>query len=223
MSELLTARANPDDAATGETPLGLAAGRGMAAIVRMLLQARADINKAAKGAEAPLCKACAGGHIDVVRLLLEAGADRNLGSPLCSACDDGHTEIVQLLLTARADKAACNADGRTALWMAMCFDFPNVVRLLLEAGADPNCVVLAGSYIRHVELGGLDCSGPTWNLLIDAWISGSRRNSGKRVSKQKRSSCSRKVVSALFDTLSHPSFQSACNSLKHFKGGYGIL
>ena len=89
-----------EDAATGETPLGLAAGRGMAAMVRMLLQARADINKAAEGAEAPLCKACAGGHADVVRLLLEAGADRTVGSPLCSACDEGHTEIVQLLLTA---------------------------------------------------------------------------------------------------------------------------
>ncbi|CAE7037227.1 Ank2 [Symbiodinium sp. CCMP2592] len=179
VSELLTARANTDDTATGDTPLGLAAGRGMSAMVRMLLQARADINKVAEGAEAPLCKACAGGHIDVARSLLEAGADRNLGSPLCSACDDGHTEIVQLLLTARADKDACNIDGRTPLWLASSLNFPDVVRLLLSAGADPNFVVLAGSYGRHVALGGLDCSGPTWKLLMEAWISGSCRNSGK--------------------------------------------
>ena len=181
---MLTASANMEDAATGETPLGLAAGRGMAAMVRMLLQARADINKAAEGAEAPLCKACAGGHADVVRLLLEAGADRTVGSPLCSACDEGHTEIVQLLLTARADKDACNADGRTPLWLASRFDFPDVVRLLLSAQADPNFVVRADSYSRHVALGGLDCSSPTWKLLIEAWTSGSQGKSGKRVSKQ---------------------------------------
>ena len=123
-----------------------------------------------EGADPPLCQAVAAGHVDIVRLLLEARADSNKGSPLCTACDDGHTVIAQLLLTARADMDASNADGRTPLWLASRFDCENVVRLLLSAGANPNCVVLSSSYSRHVALGGVDYSSPTWQLLVEAWM-----------------------------------------------------
>ncbi|CAE7469322.1 ANK1 [Symbiodinium sp. CCMP2592] len=167
---LLTAGANADEVVTGAIPLGMAAAEGLAGRVWMLLQTRVDANRCLEGAEPPLCQAVAGGHLDIVRLLLEAKADSNKGSPLCAACDDGHTEIAQLLLTAGADVDASNTDGRTPLWLASRFDCENVVRLLLSAGANPNCVVLSSSYSRHVALGGVDYSSPTWQLLVEAWM-----------------------------------------------------
>ena len=56
------------------------------------------------------------------------------------ACQNGHTQIVELLLTKQVvnDLNASNKYGRTALMIATQPDNSAVVKLLLEAGADPN-------------------------------------------------------------------------------------
>ena len=93
----------------GYTALVTAASRGRADIVKVLLDAGADVNllDGAVG-NAALHYAASDGHTGVVKMLLEAGADVNLqgeGHPtfaLMGAVENGHVEIVKRLLDAGA-------------------------------------------------------------------------------------------------------------------------
>ena len=95
------------------------------------------------------------GHTDVMRVLLERGANCTARTscgwtPLhlaascpCSTGHKGHVEAVQLLLAQSPQvindllHAATN-DGRTALHIASLYGFTNVVRILLQKGANPS-------------------------------------------------------------------------------------
>ena len=120
--------------------------------LRMLVDNGADVNKAvARGtghAEGmrPLHFAVARGSALMVKLLLERGADINIRDR------DGHTPItlgiadndedrlaaMSALLNAGADLQIPNNKGVTALHVACFQGAPQVVELLLEAGADAN-------------------------------------------------------------------------------------
>ncbi|MBV9851236.1 MAG: ankyrin repeat domain-containing protein [Armatimonadetes bacterium] len=64
------------------SPLGIAAGQGDAAMVRLLLKAGAPVNSATEipneGDATPLFNAVVDGHADVVEILCRAGADPNV-------------------------------------------------------------------------------------------------------------------------------------------------
>jgi ankyrin repeat protein len=67
-----------DQASGGSTALHHAAWRGHADVVKLLLQAGADVNaKTRSNSETPLHLAAMHGHTDVIQLLLQAGADVN--------------------------------------------------------------------------------------------------------------------------------------------------
>jgi ankyrin repeat protein len=80
-----------------------------------------------------------------VRLLLERGADPTIGSferktPLVAASENGHVETVRLLLGHSSGKATIDhrsVRGETALWWACFAGRGEVVRVLLQSGADP--------------------------------------------------------------------------------------
>ena len=123
------------------TPLGVAAGHGHLQVIRLLLEANADKDKATPGGATPLYIAAKNGHLEVVRLLLEANADkdkafRDGATPLFMAAYSGQLEVVVLLLEAKADKDKTMNDGRTPLFIAAQNGHLEVVRLLLEAKAD---------------------------------------------------------------------------------------
>ena len=89
----------------------------------------------------PLVFAAALGHADVVRALLEKGADPNargdLGSALHEAAAIGSADIVKLLLARRADVDSHPFCGATPLMYAVQRGHAEIVRMLLQAGADP--------------------------------------------------------------------------------------
>ena len=104
----------------GVTPLWIASQKGHTGIVKLLLEAKADVNAARKtNGVTPLFMASQNGHTEVVKLLLAAKADVNAAdqggvTPLWIAVKKGRTEIVRLLLDAKAEVNAAEAKGLTA-------------------------------------------------------------------------------------------------------------
>ena len=120
----------------------LCAGEGQEEIVRLLLDAGADINAVSALTEATaLAFAAIKGRPSAVRLLLERGADANAPSgsgatPLTHAASEGQTECLRLLISHHADVNAATKRGMTALMFAAHRGDEEAVRLLLEAGAN---------------------------------------------------------------------------------------
>ncbi|MEE1743299.1 ankyrin repeat domain-containing protein [Streptomyces sp. JV184] len=131
----------------GRTALDLAAGRGHADVVRLLVEAGADLEQRAGEYEesTPLCLAAIRGHTEVVEVLLDAGAQ--LGAqgrlryvPLVLAATtgaDGYSETVDLLLDCGADINAV-MKCRTALEWAVRFGQERMAHHLLSRGAVPS-------------------------------------------------------------------------------------
>jgi uncharacterized protein len=109
----------------GFTPLALAAFFAPAATVARLLDAGADVGKAARNdmRVQPLHAAVAARNAEAVRLLLERGADPNARqqvgyTPLMGAAGSGRDDLVDPLLARGADPTAVSADGKTAASVA---------------------------------------------------------------------------------------------------------
>jgi uncharacterized protein YozE (UPF0346 family) len=66
---------------------------------------------------------------------------------LMHAADYGHTELVEYLLSQDADVNAVNEAGQTALYFAVCDGDVNIVKMLIEHGAD----IKTDSWDEHGE------------------------------------------------------------------------
>ncbi len=100
-----------------ETPLMMAALRGQLALVRLLIEKGADVNKTGW---TPLHYAATGGHTEIITLLLENHAyidaeSPNGTTPLMMAAQYGTGAAVQLLLDEGADPMLKNQLNLTAL------------------------------------------------------------------------------------------------------------
>ena len=146
---LLAHKATDVEAVDGDhdTALRYANDRNSTEIVRLLLEsAHANPNVCGKNDWSCLLVSCCDGYLDNVVLLLEHGADpyhKVKGGKTClmMAGQYGHIDIVHLLLNSkRVDvKRLINQqteEGWTTL--ALSYDTPKIVELLLEHGADPN-------------------------------------------------------------------------------------
>jgi hypothetical protein len=126
------------------TALCAASKIGNIEIVRLLLEAHADIEAKDLNEETPLMLACLEGHADVVRILLEANADVNAknikgDTPLIFAADSGDADTVRILLKAGANINTGNIiNNATPICYAAFKGHANIVRMLIEAGADVN-------------------------------------------------------------------------------------
>ena len=83
---------------------------------------------------------------ELARVLLEAGADKddeNSGSPLICAASHGDADVVRTLLGAGANVELTDNPPETALRLAAAFGYPEVVDLLVAAGARPQSIIEA--------------------------------------------------------------------------------
>jgi ankyrin repeat protein len=127
----------------------MAARNGHADVVRMLVDARANVNQArtANGVT-PLFIAAQKGHSDIVGVLINAGAnvnqvmtgenhisDATRSSPLFVAAQFGQVDVIKVLVDAGADIHAADSDGDTPLQAARRWGTPEAVAALRAAGA----------------------------------------------------------------------------------------
>ncbi|OLQ11901.1 Ankyrin-2 [Symbiodinium microadriaticum] len=145
-SEVENPLQRPQDPDSGHpTPLSAAAVYGHLQVIRLLLEANADKDKALQDGATPLYIAAEKEQLAVVRLLLEASADKDKASadqdkaledgatPLFIAAQQGQLEVARRLLEASADKDKARQDGATPLYIAAEEGQLEVARLLLEA------------------------------------------------------------------------------------------
>ncbi|KAK2814157.1 hypothetical protein FQN50_000561 [Emmonsiellopsis sp. PD_5] len=139
-------------AGMGRTPLHEAAAVGALAAVDLLLMAGADPAVDGYHGWTPLAAAATGNSTDVIRRLVETGAydgekrESVLSTALCNSCYQGDgdpTEVARLLLEL----------GAIPSHVPLCFacekNHVNLVRLLLDAGADPKGRGGGGQTVFH--------------------------------------------------------------------------
>ncbi|KAI5837291.1 ankyrin repeat-containing domain protein [Morchella snyderi] len=130
----------------GYTPLQRAAENGDIDLIKLLLDAGAEVNRktATQDHPTPLHAAAGNGHLETVKFLIDAGAELDAeaanttgATALQTAAERGHIEVVKLLLDhgARVDIAATRT-GRTVLQAAAQGGNIEIVKLLLVIGVD---------------------------------------------------------------------------------------
>lgn len=123
------------------TALFYAAGNGHSAVVELLLENGANIDRRDSSLKTALSRACMGEHATTAGILLKNHAqvdpeDSENQTPLSFAAEMGHAAIVQLLLDNNAEVDSMTDYGRTPLLLAAMEGHINIVQLLLANGAD---------------------------------------------------------------------------------------
>ena len=147
-----------------QTPLLIAIQKDNRDVAAHLIARGADINAVAANEDTPWLLAGALGRASLLAAMLETGkvdyAKRNRygGNALIPACERGHVETVRLLLErSEIDVNHVNNLGWTGLLEAVILSdggprHLEIVRLLLEHGADPNIVDKDGvSPLKHAQ------------------------------------------------------------------------
>jgi hypothetical protein len=125
-----------------EYPLFAASRYGSLRTVQMLIKAGASVNHPSPNYTPALCGATLARSYEKIRFLLDQGADVNAEdkdnrTALIAATGIGFLDGVQMLLNAGASTNSIGERG-TALRVAVRLEHVDIVKLLLESGADPN-------------------------------------------------------------------------------------
>lgn len=159
---------------SGSCPVHLAAERGHAHVVELLIQHGTDISCCNGLKQTPLHAAAGGVSSDSVRLLLDAGGDimarDNAGrTPLHVAASTGSPAVISTLVEAGADiEARGSISNRTALHEACASLRADVVKRLLDLAADERAV---------------DSDDLTPRAIVGDWIPEEERMINPRISE----------------------------------------
>ena len=153
---LLDAKADPNRTSAGLSPLFLAAENGDVETVKLLIRAGANVNaklhavdedlKAREGDTALMATASATGTASTVKALVGAGADSNAKAAngktaVIQAVASENIGVLRALLEAKPDLGARMTDEDSdfdALTLAVGKSKPDMVGILIDAGADPS-------------------------------------------------------------------------------------
>ena len=151
----------PDSVGGKLTALVAAADKGQPEIVRLLIEAGADVNAPSGYGDTALLRACRLGYSDVVEALLEAGAkpDLECGASKSTALLEalgflGSARIVAALLRAGANPNGLPGSAQLPPLLRVCGESslrdPAAIELLLQAGAAPAVRTQSGESALHV-------------------------------------------------------------------------
>ena len=134
----------------GAAALTWASSNDDEALARLLIQKGADVNAKDNIGATELMAACLAGKPNIVRLLISSGADVNardndgntalIDTPWPYSPQANAAAITKLLLENGADVNAKNNKGWTALETAVYYNYPDVIRLLAQHGADTHAL-----------------------------------------------------------------------------------
>ena len=157
----------------GDTPLNVAADNGRAASARLLIDAGADINIPDKYQQTALHMAACNGYNDIVDALIKR-PDMNLNvrnengdTPLNVAADNGRAASARLLIDAGADINIPDKYQQTALHMAACNGYNDIVDALIKR-PDVNLNVRNENDNTPLHLAVYNGRAASARLLIDA-------------------------------------------------------
>lgn len=132
---------------------------GNAELMKVLLNAGAQINAIDYSGMQPIHYAVINGNLKLVNYVLGVGADVNAANkngeqPLHLAASSGNAEIVNALIKSGANLEARNSAGLTPIFNAAIAGQINVVKILLNDGAKPNPTDAYGNQlIKMLESG----------------------------------------------------------------------
>ena len=156
----------------GGTPLLAAAEHGRLDVVKALMAARCDMDKADDHGTTPVLAAAEFGHLDVVKALTEAGCDieENGGASVLGAARYGHLDVVKALIEVRCAIDKANNDGWTPVFAAALNGHVDVLQFLAPL-VDVN-VSTAGGGARPLDVA---LSGAAAEVLANAGARGAPR------------------------------------------------
>lgn len=144
------------------TPLIQATKQNQPVIARLLIDAGADVNAKDSMQDSAFLYAGAEGLDEILQLTIDGGADvkstnRYGGTALIPASEHGHVSTVKMLIAAGVPVDHVNKLGWTAMHEAIILndggpDQVETVRLLLEAGADPDITENDGLTSRELAV-----------------------------------------------------------------------